>query len=111
MMRAHLPKSVTMSRSAPLFLGVTVAALVFYGFSHTVERALIHFEGVPPPPILYVHALVSSAWLFLFVAQSALVRGGNVIHQQNRQASACDSGSACSPPAPLPCVRERIGTG
>lgn len=66
-----------MSRSAPLLLGVTVAALVFYGFSHTVERALIHFEGVPPPLILYVHALVSSAWLFLFVAQSALVRSGN----------------------------------
>jgi hypothetical protein len=67
-----------MSRSAPLLLGVMVAALVFYGFSHTVERALIHFEGVPPPLILYVHALVSSAWLFLFVAQSALVRSGNV---------------------------------
>jgi hypothetical protein len=51
---------------------------VFYGFSHTVERALIHFQGTPPPLILYVHALVSSAWLFLFVAQSALVRTGNV---------------------------------
>jgi hypothetical protein len=51
---------------------------VFYGFSHTVDRALVHFEGVPPPLILYVHALVSSAWLFLFVAQSALVRSGNV---------------------------------
>lgn len=55
-----------------------VATIVFYGFSHTVDRALIHFEGAPPPPVLYVHALLSSAWLFMFIAQSALVRNHNV---------------------------------
>ena len=75
---ANLPNPLVVSRWAPLIIGVTVAALVFYGFSHTVDRALIHFQGTPPPLILYVHALVSSAWLFLFVAQSALVRTGNV---------------------------------
>src|SRR5271165_5123513 len=75
---ANLRNPLVVSRWAPLTLGVTVAAIVFYGFSHTVDRALVHFEGVPPPLILYVHALVSSAWLFLFVAQSALVRSGDV---------------------------------
>lgn len=76
---AKLPNSEIVSRLAPLIIGVTVAALVFYGFSHTVDRALFHFEGVPPPLILYAHALVSSAWLFLFVTQSALIRRGNVL--------------------------------
>jgi uncharacterized membrane protein YozB (DUF420 family) len=61
-----------------LVIGVTVAALVFYGFSHTADQALIHFKGARPPLILYVHALASSAWLFLFIAQSTLVRTRNV---------------------------------
>jgi hypothetical protein len=75
---ANLPNPLVVSRWAPLIIGVTVAALVFYGFSHTVDRALFHFQGAPPPLILYVHALVSSGWLFLFVVQSALVRTRNV---------------------------------
>lgn len=74
----NLPNSLVVSRWAPLIVGVTVAALVLYGFSHTVDRALIHYQGTRPPAILYVHALVSSAWLFLFVVQSALVRARNV---------------------------------
>lgn len=75
---ANLPNSLTVSRWVPLIIGVTVAGLVFYGFSYTVDQRLVHFEGVAPPLILYVHAIVSSAWLFLFVVQSTLVRSGNV---------------------------------
>ena len=59
-------------------MGLTVAAIVLYGFSHTVDRALIHFDGAPPPPILYVHVLVSSSWLILFIVQSALIRSHHV---------------------------------
>lgn len=72
------PNHLVVSRWGPLIIGVIVAALVFYGFSHTVDQKLVHFQGVPPPLVLYVHVLVSSAWLFLFIAQSALVRSGNV---------------------------------
>jgi len=73
-----LPLSVRICRSAPLFMGLTVAAIVLFGFSHTVDSALIHFHGAPPPLILYFHVLVSSLWLVLFIVQSALVRNHNV---------------------------------
>ena len=78
MTQASLPISITISRSAPLFIGLTVAAIVLYGFSHTVDSALIHFRGAPPPLILYIHVLVSSSWLVMFIVQSALVRNHNI---------------------------------
>lgn len=51
---------------------VLVAAIIFYGFGHSVDRALIHYTS-PPPPILYFHALLASLWVLLFVTQTALV--------------------------------------
>jgi hypothetical protein len=59
------------------FMSVLTLAVVFYGFSLTVEKNLIH-PAVPRPWLLYVHAVVFTAWLLFFVLQSALVRTRNV---------------------------------
>lgn len=56
-----------------LFMSVLIAAIVVYGFSHTVNRFLIH--AVPVRPwILYLHATVFSGWIIFFILQSTLVR-------------------------------------
>ncbi|MBW8813376.1 MAG: hypothetical protein JF588_08105 [Caulobacterales bacterium] len=60
-----------------LILGMLVSAIAIYGFGHTVDERLIHFKTAPPP-ILYVHVAVSSAWLALLVVQAALVRSRSV---------------------------------
>jgi hypothetical protein len=52
-------------------------AVVFYGFSFTVEKNLIH-PSSPRPTILYVHAAIFTGWLAFFVLQSLLVRTRNV---------------------------------
>jgi len=58
-------------------MGLAVATIVFYGFGHTVDSAFIHYSE-KPPPVLYVHLLISSTWLFLFVVQSGLISSRNV---------------------------------
>jgi hypothetical protein len=58
-------------------MSLLVAAVVMYGFSHTVNDNLLH--ATPPRPwILWLHGAVFSAWLAFFIFQSALVRTGNV---------------------------------
>jgi len=58
-------------------MSLLVAAVVIYGFSHTVDHNLIH--ATPPRPwILWLHGAVFSGWLTFFIFQSALVRTGNV---------------------------------
>lgn len=55
------------------FMSLLIAAVVVYGFSHTIDQNLIH--AVPVRPwILYLHATVFSGWVVFFIAQSALVR-------------------------------------
>ncbi|HEX5285160.1 MAG TPA: hypothetical protein VFW30_13640 [Bryocella sp.] len=55
------------------FMSLLIAAVVIYGFSHTVDRFLIH--AVPVRPwILYMHGIVFSGWVLFFIVQSALVR-------------------------------------
>lgn len=55
------------------FMSLLIAAVVVYGFSHTIDQNLIH--AVPVRPwILYLHAAVFSGWVAFFIAQSALVR-------------------------------------
>jgi uncharacterized membrane protein YozB (DUF420 family) len=58
-------------------LGLTVAVIAVYGFGHTVGEVFVHYT-TRPPPILYVHVLVSSAWLLLFISQTTLISAGNV---------------------------------
>lgn len=54
-------------------MSLVIAAVVIYGFSHTIPKKLIH--AAPPRPfLLYIHGTVFFGWIFLFILQSALVR-------------------------------------
>lgn len=58
-------------------MSLLIAAVVVYGFSHTVDENLIH--ATPARPwILWIHGIVFSGWVVFFVFQSALVRTRNV---------------------------------
>ena len=58
-------------------MSLLIAAVVAFGFSHTVDQNLIH--ATPPRPwILWVHGAVFSGWLAFFIFQSALVRTHHV---------------------------------
>ncbi|HEY3950554.1 hypothetical protein [Phenylobacterium sp.] len=52
-------------------VALLLIAVVAFGFSHTVSSKLIH-PKTPRPWILYVHVAVFSAWMVLFIVQSAL---------------------------------------
>jgi hypothetical protein len=58
-------------------MSLLVAAVVIYGFSHTVSQNLIH-PREPRPVLLYIHAAVFSGWLLFFILQSALIRTHNL---------------------------------
>lgn len=62
-------------------MSLLIAAVVIYGFSHTVDQNLIH--ATPPRPwILWLHGAVFSGWLVFFIFQSSLVRIHRVkLHQ------------------------------
>lgn len=53
-------------------MAVLLAAIVWYGFSHTIEENLFH-PSFPRPRVLYVHAAVFGGWVGLVVVQSGLV--------------------------------------
>lgn len=57
-------------------MSVVITGIVIYGFSFTVNENLFH-PAYPRPWILYVHAIVFSAWLPFFVTQTALVSASN----------------------------------
>jgi hypothetical protein len=62
-------------------MSLLIAAVVVYGFSHTVSKNLIH-PTIPRPFVLYLHAVVFSGWVVFFILQTTLVRTGNVrIHR------------------------------
>ncbi len=50
-----------------------MAGLAVWGFSHTVNARLLYAKP-PRPLLLWFHSAVFSAWIVLFIAQSALVR-------------------------------------
>ena len=52
---------------------VVMAGFVVWGFSNTADTRLLH-ANPPRPPLLWFHAAIFSAWVVLFMAQSALVR-------------------------------------
>jgi hypothetical protein len=48
------------------FMSLAIAAVVAYGFSHTVDKRLLH--AVPArPAILYLHAAVFSGWVIFLI--------------------------------------------
>ena len=62
-----------LSRYFYLCMSIVMAGLAVWGFSHTVDARLLH-ANPPRPPLLWFHGAVFSAWIVLFIAQSALVR-------------------------------------
>jgi FtsH-binding integral membrane protein len=62
-----------LSRYFYFCMALLMAGLAAYGFSRTVDVRLLHAQP-PRPPLLWFHAAAFSAWIALFVAQSALVR-------------------------------------
>ena len=62
-----------LSRYFYLSMALTMAVLVVWGFSHTVNANLFH-ANPPRPLLLWVHGAAFSTWVVFFIAQSALVR-------------------------------------
>jgi hypothetical protein len=58
-------------------MSLVIAAVVAYGFSHTIDATLIH-PASPPPLVLYLHAAIFGGWVVLLMVQSALIRSRNV---------------------------------
>ena len=66
-----------LNRNFYLCMSLVIAGLVVWGFSRTVDARLLH-ATIPKPLQLWFHAAVFSAWVLLFIAQSALVRARKV---------------------------------
>ncbi len=60
-----------------LCMSLLIAAIVVYGFSHTVNDNLFH-PAVPRPFILWLHGSAFSLWVVFLIFQSTLVRTRNV---------------------------------
>ena len=58
------------------FMSLAIAVIVTYGFHFTVGTNLLH-PAIPRPFLLYIHAATFTAWLAIFIAQTALVTTGN----------------------------------
>jgi hypothetical protein len=58
-------------------MSLLIAAIVVWGFSHTIDANLFH--GAPPRPLLlWIHGAAFSLWVAFYIFQSALVRTRNV---------------------------------
>jgi hypothetical protein len=63
------------------FMSLLIAIVVVYGFSHTIDKNLIH-PDLPRPSLLYFHAAIFSGWVLFFILQSTLIRTHKVrIHR------------------------------
>jgi len=58
-------------------MSLAIAAIVVWGFSHTVEQNLF-YPAVPRPLILWFHAAAFSLWVVFFIFQSLLIRTHHV---------------------------------
>jgi FtsH-binding integral membrane protein len=58
-------------------MSLLVAAIVVWGFSHTVNQNLLH-ASPPRPLLLWFHGGAFSTWVLFFILQSTLVRTHNV---------------------------------
>jgi len=54
-------------------MALLMAGLAVWAFSDTVDAHLLHAKP-PRPLLLWFHGAVFTAWIVLFIAQSALVR-------------------------------------
>ncbi len=60
-----------------LAMALFMTCITIYGFSFTARASLLQ-PTVPRPFLLWVHAVAFSAWIGLYILQSALVAGRNV---------------------------------
>jgi hypothetical protein len=75
-------RSSLLDRNFYFVMSLVIAAVVVFGFSHTIDANLIH-PSEPRPLVLYLHAAIFSAWVVLLVVQSALIRTRNVqVHRK-----------------------------
>ncbi len=58
-------------------MSLLLAAIVVWGFGHTVNQNLFH-ASPPRPLLLWFHGAAFSAWVLFYIFQSALVRTRNV---------------------------------
>jgi len=58
-------------------MSFVIAAIVVWGFSHTIGENLLH-AAIPRPLILWFHASFFSLWVLFFIFQTTLVRTRNV---------------------------------
>jgi FtsH-binding integral membrane protein len=73
-------RTATVRRPFYLVMSLILAAIVSFGFSHTVPSDLVA-PGLPP--LLWVHAGVFATWELLFVAQpSFILRGSITLHRK-----------------------------
>ena len=56
-----------------LCMSLVIGGLVVWSFSNTVDARLLH-ASPPRPLLLWFHGTVFSAWILLFIGQSALAR-------------------------------------
>lgn len=62
-------------------MSLLVAAIVVWGFSHTINESLFH-PAIPRPFLLWIHGAAFAAWPVLYIFRSALIRTRNVkIHR------------------------------
>ncbi len=63
-------------------MALLMVTIVIYGFSQTIVDNLIH-PPIPRPGLLYLHAVVFTAWMALYILQTSLVASGNVrVHRR-----------------------------
>ncbi len=58
-------------------MSLLIAAVVIFGFGNEIDARLLHAPS-PRPAIVYLHAIVFSAFVTLFVVQPALIRARRV---------------------------------
>jgi hypothetical protein len=58
-------------------MSLLFAAIVVWGFSHSINANLFH-PSIPRPFLLWIHGAAFSAWVAFYIFQSALVRTRNV---------------------------------
>lgn len=58
-------------------MSLLVAAIVVWGFSHSINANLFH-PAIPRPFLLWIHGAAFSSWVAFYIFQSALIRTHNV---------------------------------
>ena len=74
---AMTPFKTFVNRYFYFAMSLLIAAVVAWGFSHTVNDNLFH-PAMPRPLILWFHAAAFSTWVAFFIFQTTLVRTHNV---------------------------------